>query len=416
MKLINLTVILVLFLLSSCRMRTLNNQVDKIETADKTVISVKNRTSSAPLYFIIYKRSKDESKPVFSTISHNRTDITVYLYPGIYEVIAFNDTNNNYHFDKSELIAEVVYKKENSYFDSTKIDTIKLSLGSDSNSNIGNLNFTPSEPSVSDSHRITIGGVVPLSDSIFSYENGELGMWEPLTFYKKIGIGIYTTSKIDTNKIPVFFIHGIAGTPRDFTLISENLDTTKYQPYFFYYPSGFRLEIIKNSFITAVNKLYSKHKFTRVNIIAYSMGGLLSRFIINDAVKNVNNTNTLIDNLITISTPWGGHEVAALGIKYSPAIVPSWVDIVPNSPLVKGLFKTPLPEETKYWLFFGVKGENGKYTGNNDETVSISSELRWEAQNEATRIFGYNDTHSSIVNNIAVSNTINRIFNGEINE
>lgn len=39
-------------------------------------------------------------------------------------------------------------------------------------------------------------------------------------------------------KIPVIFVHGINGSPREFAEIVKYLDRRLYRPWFFYYPSG----------------------------------------------------------------------------------------------------------------------------------------------------------------------------------
>jgi hypothetical protein len=39
-------------------------------------------------------------------------------------------------------------------------------------------------------------------------------------------------------KVPVVFVHGIDGSPRDFAEIVARLDPTRYRPWFFFFPPG----------------------------------------------------------------------------------------------------------------------------------------------------------------------------------
>lgn len=65
-------------------------------------------------------------------------------------------------------------------------------------------------------------------------------------------------------------------------------------------------------------------------VVAHSMGGLVARRFI---LKNINDhRQDYIRLFISISTPWGGHRMAEKGIDQAPSAIPSWHDMVPNSP------------------------------------------------------------------------------------
>ena len=140
------------------------------------------------------------------------------------------------------------------------------------------------------------------------------------------------------------------------------------------------------------------------------MGGLISRSLINDIVEKDARHNAKM-MFITISTPWGGHQAAQFGIDFAPAVIPSWVDMVPNSPFQQTLFQTPWPDRMKYYLFFSFKGGRNPFTnGNDDGTVSLISQLKPEAQEAAVKSFGFNEDHTSILKSPQVSEKINEIL------
>jgi hypothetical protein len=67
--------------------------------------------------------------------------------------------------------------------------------------------------------------------------------------------------------------------------------------------------------------------------------------------------------LVTLSTPWGGHELAASGVANSPVVIPSWYDMVPGSPYQEALFKHNLPEHLEYHLLFSHRGQFNMMSG-----------------------------------------------------
>ena len=58
--------------------------------------------------------------------------------------------------------------------------------------------------------------VFTLDDPLFSREIATKGMWKFYDFLLETRPGIYFLKPYDPGKIPVLFIHGMDGTPRDF--------------------------------------------------------------------------------------------------------------------------------------------------------------------------------------------------------
>jgi hypothetical protein len=141
------------------------------------------------------------------------------------------------------------------------------------------------------------------------------------------------------------------------------------------------------------------------------MGGLVTRaFLLKDYEGNAAD---VVPTYVTISSPLGGMKMAAAGVENSPVVVRSWYGLVPGSPFLDGLFykdaekkeRRRLPESMAYHLFFGIRGK-----GSTDNIVTINSQLRPEAQEEAHSMRGFRETHTSILDSPAVAARLNEIL------
>jgi hypothetical protein len=138
------------------------------------------------------------------------------------------------------------------------------------------------------------------------------------------------------------------------------------------------------------------------------MGGLVARAFIVELMEKQESVQ--VGTFITVSTPWGGVNTAALGIKHAPAAIPSWFDVAPDSDFLTRLYDKPLSAGVRFYLIFGVRGECSMLMGNNDGTVEIASELDLRAQNEAERIFGFDEDHGSIIESDLVLSLIENLL------
>lgn len=94
-----------------------------------------------------------------------------------------------------------------------------------------------------------------LDDAFFDPQYGEIGMYDPPKFVAHTQRFIFSLEKFDANKTVVIFIHGVAGTPRDFKYLVAGLDRTRYQPWFYFYPSGLPLQKL-GSLLTDVLRVF----------------------------------------------------------------------------------------------------------------------------------------------------------------
>ena len=91
--------------------------------------------------------------------------------------------------------------------------------------------------------RKNIGSITSLDDPKFDEGIAKMGLWEPVKFSLKVGPGIYMLQPYDPAKIPVLFVHGISGSPRNWKPIIDQLDRSRYQPWVMAYASGLPLEV-----------------------------------------------------------------------------------------------------------------------------------------------------------------------------
>ena len=74
----------------------------------------------------------------------------------------------------------------------------------------------------------------------------------------------------------------------------------------------------------------------------------------------------------------------------------------PESEFVSALFDTSLPNGIPFHLLFGFHKDGFIVAGSSDGVIQLSSQLRREAQEEATWMRGFDEGHVSILRDQAV--------------
>jgi pimeloyl-ACP methyl ester carboxylesterase len=243
---------------------------------------------------------------------------------------------------------------------------------------------------------IALGDLADLDDPRFSSVRGEQGLWQPASFPRKTGVGIYFLEPYDPGRIPVLFVYGAAGSPQDWRTFFATLDRTKYQSWFFLYPSGRRLDASGEVLNSAIEVLQGHLGFTRLHVVAHSMGGLVSRAFL--AMNVLDDHQRYVRKFVSISTPWGGHEAAAMGVKFGPVVVPSWRDMVVGSDFQKAVLARPLKGSVDHLLIYGTyRGRSLFLPHENDGAVSVASQLAPAARADAVKIMGFHADHVGIL-------------------
>ena len=320
----------------------------------------------------------------------------LYVPEGIYCILVFEDLNDNFICEANELVGQ-----------HEDPDTIRVSPGEvvgDLNIVISSTRIKPFDSLVElkvsqrqDKLRsLEDGGTVLLDDKIFSRKYGSIGLWDPSKFIKEVGVDVYARDAFDETKTPILFVHGSGGTPRDWEFIVNRIDEDCYQPWFFYYPSGLRLKTLADLLHERLDALYNKYKFHRLCITAHSMGGLIVRSFIDRHRSNAPGYDLKL--FVSISTPWGGIDRARLAREQGLFVFPPcWKDLASGSEFMDNLFQERIPPKVDFCLFFGYKGDNLLLKGADDGSVALKSQLDFRAQLEATRSYGFDENHVTIL-------------------
>lgn len=415
MSLFVLTIAITTVMLISCALMDLKDELTEIEGTYGIGGKIVNMPADdKPVVAVLYREIGEGLLTIMDYVIPNEAGIYGFLVPeGEYFVVAFEDLNRSFSYDEGELYGygnegkPIVANAEQAPdsgngrqlydIELQHAKGIRKEFLTDFNAN-----------AFKGKSWVRSAVITNLSDPIFIKENGYLGYWKPLTFLREIGVGIYFLEPYDPNKTPILFVHGANGTPIGFGPIEKKLDRTKYQPWFYYYPSGFRIDAIADVLNILVESLEKDYRFRKMVVAAHSMGGLVSRaFIIKNAIED---KHTYIKKLITISTPWGGVNTAKMGVEKSPVVHPNWYDVSPESNFIKHIYKYSLPDEIDFYLMFGVRGDCSLMMANNDGTIEIRSEIDYRAQADAIQVFPYDEDHDSILTSDRVIDQFHKLL------
>ena len=333
-----------------------------------------------------------------------RADNQFFLisHPGELFLIAYIDSNGNQQYDAGEPVSD----SNNADNEVTIMELQPSERLTDLAITISGrsvVNFEAQHSAPTTKINQNLGRVVGLDDPMFAQANAEMGLWRPIDFIYQYGGGLLFLQEYEPDKTPVIFIHGIGASPVEFAQAIEALDRSRYQPWVFYYSSGFRLDAISDYLANALDQLQARHQFADVAIVAHSMGGLMCRSFLMKHEAGAHRYR--ISKYITINSPLNGLESARTGVARSPIVVPSWRDAASNSEYVKRVHGWNMPESIDYRLIFSyLKGQDG------DGVVSMTSQLSEQLQNEARRIYGFNAQHTALLETPEFTALLNRIL------
>lgn len=391
----------ILFLTSSCELFRLKKEVKQINAMGVVAAQVSNLSASATNYALALTRDAKGTNSMigFQVVGSDGLATFLLRLNEAYAVGAFSDLNGDGTYDGGEPVALATNVHPTGLSDTdARGKLVELKLDSAIGLPRGRKFVLPRENAdMGDALPVVIGEIADLDDPKFSVTSGEAGMWQPFDFIQRHGFGVYFLEPYTPKKIPVLFVYGISGSPQDWRVMLKKIDRKKYQPWFFLYPSGLRLDKSANALSGAMLLLKQRHGFERLNVLAHSMGGLVSRGAIQRAVAAAG-TN-FISHFVSISTPWAGHQAAELGVKHLKFPVPSWRDMVPNSDYLTEIHSRPLPAGTRYDLIFSFKSSGGLgLPHENDGVVGVQSELLPSVQESAASVLGIYEHHMEILN------------------
>ena len=333
---------------------------------------------------------------------------SVLLPEGTYDLLVFADLNRNDQFDDDEVVgrtepgAQLVVSRAQAA-DGFFIDgpTLRLDYAHPSVENL------PVPIKVAANDRV----VPSLDDELFDPGYGVMGLYNPAKFLEHTQGYFFGLEPFDKAKTQVLFVHGATGTPRNWTYFVDGMDRSRFQPWFFYYPSGLPLDrtgaILAQSIarVAASSRLHVE----RLVIVAHSMGGLVARSAVNRL--SLPQKPSYLKMFISLSTPYGGHDAAEAAVAHAPEVIPSWYDLAPGSPYLRTLAASPPPSDLPFFLMFGYGNPGRVHVGpSSDGTVTLRSELDLPMQLQATRAYGFDVSHDGILQTAAVRDIFNQLI------
>ncbi len=402
------------FLFAGCALLQVREDVNALKKSTVFVGIVSSPLSYQDMPVIVAAYSKMDSTRtiVHYTTLHEPGPYELMLPAGTYNIVAFGDKNINLIYDKGEPAGQILSVGQVSAPAGGVIGNLDIVISEQNSKKIDlppGSKIPPKE--YTEFHSTCPGAIAKMDDFVFSDEYGVKGLWNSMDFFREIGGNVYFLEEYDPTKIPILFVHGAAGSPQNWRAFFEDIDRNKYQPWFFYYPSGSSLDSMSHLLLWKLQNLQTKYQFKELYITAHSMGGLVVRSFL----VNYGQYFPSITNFISISTPWGGEELAEMGVKYSPAVIPAWRDMQPAGEFIDSLFRKKMPPAVDYYLFFGHKGNRNILRPNNDKAVTLASQLDQRSQKDAKMIYGFNEDHVSILFSKQVISHYNAIL-ADINQ
>ena len=333
------------------------------------------------------------------------------LPEGRYDLLVFADKDGNGVFDSSEVVGKRSLELNSATVPEKVLSQVDVQLSEPITISWDVSIDAPDFGGRSESLFFPSGAIRRLDDPIFDSGYATLGMYDPASFLEQAPTMFYVLEEDLGYKIPVVYVHGIAGSAREFETLIGQLDRSRYKPWFFYYPSGGDLDQLAELFY----QIYLSGKIVKsvdmpMIIVAHSMGGLVVREAINryEGKQRENQVHLLV----TMATPFGGHSAAASGEKHGLIVLPSWRDLNPENPFIGNLYRKPMPDFVHHELIYAFQNPGSIKIGeNSDGVVALTSQLDPQAQRQASGQFGFDNTHTDILGSKEVATHINSQMN-----
>ncbi len=352
---------------------------------------------------IVLLYGDDNGEPIFKEqkVASANGEYRFYVAPGRYFLAAFIDQNDDGRYQKDEPA---------NFSGAPQIVTVSQEGAAIARS----INITAPLPettsalkAMNDTATIfkNIGRVISLEDPVFTRDNYSMGFWRPIDFLEQIGGGLLFLQNYQADKIPVLFVHGANGGPTDWKAVIDSIDMGKFQPWILFYATGFELDMISEYLLQAVVSLQLKYHFKQLNVVAHSMGGLVTRSFVKKYREQHPALSKNLKFVMTINSPMGGMLSAKAGVDHSPIVIPSWNDVAPGSNFLKEILDWKWPEDIPYHLVFSFEKKT-----NGDGVVTLDRQIPLMLQAEASRMYGFNNNHVGTLSDIDFLTLLNDLM------
>ena len=390
-------------LISSCAIKDLHDDLDVVEQEYgyfKGQASVVDDSSN--ILVGVFKRDENGLSRVNYRAVTSSEPFYILLTKADYVIFAFSDTNGDFAYQAGEPAAQIdgpfinwfsdMHGQDEVDYAALQIEEIKLAKATVLEQKLDfSLGALRKVEKVSENFLETVSW----DDERFSDENVRLGMWEPGSFLEEVGYGLYVLKEYDPTLKSILLVHSVNDSPRVFESLANTIPAD-YQLLLFHYPSAASLEYTSYILSEALDEVVLRGQIPQLDIIAHSMGGLVSKGMIHLADEAVRQKMRLF---ISIASPFGGHAAAAAGIKWSPAVAPSWRAMAPDSQYLQTISGLDLSQGPSHHLIYSFSHEAGGKNEGDDGVVTVGSQLTVSAQRNATAIYGIADNHVGAVSN-----------------
>jgi hypothetical protein len=205
---------------------------------------------------------------------------------------------------------------------------------------------------------------------LFDSRHVQLGIWRASDFLRDYGTALLLTAPYDDRRTPVFLVHGINGSPRDFAPVVSRFRGSRYQPVVFYYPTGMSLADASRELGTRMQEFLERHPTNGFAVVGHSMGGLVAKGLLDQF--DVARLFPAWKAFVGMSCPWSG-VAAASQAKRLPVHPASWDDLAPTSTFVHRVNTTPFPPRLAFYMFFGARGGRSMFWSSATTTAASPS-------------------------------------------
>jgi pimeloyl-ACP methyl ester carboxylesterase len=380
--------------------------------------------SQGTLVVVLARPGASDADPPTGVDSYVRLHPGSYAFPvapGDYLVGAWEDRNTNGLLDPGEKVRSVrasprleVGAGERIGYDVRLSSDEILPASAQPEDVLGLSERTPAEQARFSLWAFSAQGRLSedLSDPAFGPAAATRGLWEIMDFVNDGLAGVHFLEAYDPDRIPVLFVHGIAGHPQQLAALMQGLDGERFQPWFYFYPSGFPLGALARHLATLLKRLQAELGFGELAIVAHSMGGLVARGAVFEYWDETHRDDVRL--LVTLATPWGGMPKAEGAARAPVELPPVFQDVAPSSDFLRSLFYAgeavrELPEGVEFHLVFGFRMSRRANLAS-DGTVSVASQMRPEAQAQAASIRGLDRGHVAILDSPEAREWVNGLL------
>jgi pimeloyl-ACP methyl ester carboxylesterase len=255
---------------------------------------------------------------------------------------------------------------------------------------------------------------VPMTHPLYSAEMITAGAWKSDFFVANYGTALLLVRPYDEGRIPVVLVHGINGSPHDFSDMVARFEGSPYQPVCFFYPTGLGLQQAAGQLGARLQEFLVRHPTSRLVIIGHSMGGLVVKGMLDELAHTGALPNETV--FVSMASPWRGVEAARYSDRLPASHPTSWDDLAPTSTFLSQIQETAFADRVEFFLFFGARSSNRLLTplGNNDGVLTLESVLGSPLTRQARDVFGFYEDHTSILSSPVVYQRLTQVLDAEL--